>query len=77
MIFLYMENLRLFVAVGNTELSNKMASYTTDQKVFIKTIYFSGGPCVVLKRQYIWHFSVRVAHPETLFIRLLNSLKKR
>jgi hypothetical protein len=76
MIFLYMENLRLFVAVGNTELSNKMASYTTDQKVFIKTIYFSSGPCVTLERQYL-HFSVRVAHPETLFIRLLNSLKKR
>jgi pantothenate kinase len=40
----HLEN--LFVAVGSGELSNKMMSYTKDQNVFIKTVYFSGGSFV-------------------------------
>jgi hypothetical protein len=43
----------LFVAVGNPNLSNKMASYTADQKVFvIKTIYATGCSYVAVERQY-------------------------
>jgi hypothetical protein len=34
----------LFVAAGNAEFCNKMASCMADQKVFvIKTVYSSGG----------------------------------
>jgi hypothetical protein len=44
-----------FVAVGNAEFSNKMASYTTDQKVFTKTSHPTGGSCVGVE------YSVRVA----------------
>jgi hypothetical protein len=43
----------LFVAVVNPGLSNKMASYTTDGKMFvIKTFYSSGGSSVAAERQY-------------------------
>jgi hypothetical protein len=39
-----------FLSVGNAELSNKMASYTTNQKVFVvKTIYSSCGSCLALE----------------------------
>jgi hypothetical protein len=42
---------KLFVAVGDTELSNSTESYTTDQKVFVtETFYSSGGFCVALER---------------------------
>jgi hypothetical protein len=41
-----------FVSVGSTELSNRMASYMTDQKVFrIETFYSFGGSCVAVLRQ--------------------------
>jgi hypothetical protein len=37
----------LFVDIGNIELNEKMASYTTEQEVFvIKTFYSFGGSCV-------------------------------
>jgi hypothetical protein len=53
---------KLFVTVGKTQLSNKMASYTKDQKMFvIKTFYSSGGCSVAVERQYLREFSVRVA----------------
>jgi hypothetical protein len=42
---------KLFIAIGNTELSNKML-YVTDQKVFIKTFYCFAGSCVAVERQY-------------------------
>jgi hypothetical protein len=48
------------VAVGNAELSNKIASYTTDQKVFVvKTCYSSGGSYVSVARQHRREFSAR------------------
>jgi hypothetical protein len=37
----------LFVAVGNTELSNKMASYTSRQKAFVINTFYSSGGCFV------------------------------
>jgi hypothetical protein len=52
----------LFVAVGNNEISNKMASYTTDQKVYvIKTFYSPSGSCVAVETKYRRVFTVRVA----------------
>jgi hypothetical protein len=43
----------LFVAIGNTELNDKMMSHMTYQKVFvITTPYSSGGPFVAVDRQY-------------------------
>jgi hypothetical protein len=51
--------LRKFIcSVGNTQLSNKMESYTTDQKMFIKTFYSFGCSCGVVKRQYRRELSV-------------------
>jgi hypothetical protein len=39
-----------------------MASYTTDQKVFVaKTVNFSGGSCVAVERKYGREFFVGVA----------------
>jgi hypothetical protein len=67
----------LFVALGNAELINKMASYTTNRKLFvIKAFYFSGGSCVAVERQYRREFSVRVV-PSTLSTGLLNSLNEQ
>jgi hypothetical protein len=41
----------LFLAAGNAELSNKMASYMRDQKMFvIKTFCSEGGSCVAVGR---------------------------
>jgi hypothetical protein len=41
-----------FVFVGNAELSNKMASYTADQKAFVTdTFYSSGGSGVAVEEQ--------------------------
>lgn len=63
----------LFVAIGNTELNNKMVSYMTDQKVFITTPYYSGGPFVAVDRVFCW-----VLHSqETPSIKLLHSSKKQ
>jgi Fe2+ or Zn2+ uptake regulation protein len=53
---------KLFAAVCNNELSNKMASNMKDQKMFvIRTFYTIGGFCVVVDRLYHREFSVRVA----------------
>jgi hypothetical protein len=42
---------KVFVAIGNTELSKMMASYTADQKVFLsKTFYSFGDSCVAEER---------------------------
>jgi hypothetical protein len=39
----------LFAPDGNTDLSNSMASYMADQKVFVvKTFNSSGGSCVAV-----------------------------
>jgi hypothetical protein len=44
----------LFVAVGNSELSNKMAPYRTNQKVsVIKTCYSSGGSYVAVETIHV------------------------
>jgi hypothetical protein len=41
-----------FVAVGNTDLCNKVSSYTTDQKAFVaKTCHTCGCSCVAEERQ--------------------------
>lgn len=53
----YLEN--LFVAVGNAEASNKMASYSTDQKVLPESFYTSGGSRVAAEGQYRREFSVK------------------
>jgi hypothetical protein len=72
----HLEN--VFFAVGNTELTNKMASYMTDQEVFVcKTLNFSRGCCVAVKRQYLREFSFKLHHRQILSIGLLNSLKKQ
>jgi hypothetical protein len=47
----HLEN--LFVGVGNSELSNKIASYTTDENVFvIKTVCSSDDSYVAGERKY-------------------------
>jgi hypothetical protein len=53
----------LFVAIRNTEQGNEMASYTTDQKVF------------VIIRQYFQEYSVSVEHSRNAIYGLLYSLK--
>jgi hypothetical protein len=47
----------LLVVVGNGELSNEMATYMTDQEVFIKISYYSSGSCVTVERKYRQEFS--------------------
>jgi hypothetical protein len=51
---------KFYVAVGNAELRNNMALYTTGQEVVIKTFYFSGGYFATVETQYLRWFSVRV-----------------
>lgn len=53
----------VLVPVGNTELSHKMASYTTDQKVFVTKplSHSSGDPYIATDVQYRREFSLRVA----------------
>jgi hypothetical protein len=52
----------LFVTIHNAELSNKMAKYKTDQKVFvIKTFYSFDSSCVAVERELRREFSVRAA----------------
>jgi hypothetical protein len=65
-----------FVAVGSTELSNKMVSHTTDQKVSPKP-FTSSGSCVTVERQYGRGFSVNVAPTRDTCTGLLNSLHNR
>jgi hypothetical protein len=57
----------LLAATGNNEMSNNMTSYMTDQKVFIKTFYSSGGFYDAVEREYSWELSVCVA-PLILYI---------
>lgn len=67
----------LFAAVGSAELSKKMASCTRDQKVVVRTCYFS-GVLVLLRRAGIGDSSLFVlCYRETLSAGLLNSLKKQ
>jgi hypothetical protein len=42
----------LFVAAGNAELSTRIASYTTDQKVFVIKIFSSNGAYANVEREY-------------------------
>jgi hypothetical protein len=57
---------KLFVVVGNTELSHNVVSYTTDQKVFVnKTFYSFGGSCVAVKDSSIERFLFVLLHQET------------
>jgi hypothetical protein len=70
---------KIFVGIGSNEISNKMASYTTDREVFIiKTSYISGCSSVAADRQYHREFSNRVApSTDTPSTELLYSLKKK
>jgi hypothetical protein len=66
-------------ATGNAELSNKMVSHMSDQKVFlIKTIYSFGASHVAVVRQYHWEFYVHVvpSRDTTCWI-VKKSLKKQ
>jgi hypothetical protein len=68
----------LFVVNGNAELSNKIAAYTTDQKVFVvKTVYSSGRSCVAVKRKYSRDFSVRVAPPRDTIYRTVKRFEEK
>jgi Fe2+ or Zn2+ uptake regulation protein len=67
----------LFAAIGITELSNKMASHTTDQELFvIKTFYSSGGSCVAVERQYHREFSVRVVPSRDTIYRTIKQFEE-
>jgi hypothetical protein len=51
----------LLVAVGSSQLNNKMISYTRCQKVFVVKIFYSSGEFrVSVERQYSRRLSVRV-----------------
>jgi hypothetical protein len=52
---------KLFVAAGNKELSKNIASYTTDQKVFVIKTFTFLVVLVLLGRQYRPEICVRVA----------------
>jgi hypothetical protein len=69
----------LFVDIGNSELSDKMASYTKDQKVFIIKTFSSSGGSWLLWRDNIVESCLLVLqhHRETLSTGLPNSLKKQ
>jgi hypothetical protein len=47
---------KLIVAIDNTELSKKIAPYTPNQKVFIKTFYSSGCSYSVVDGEYHRNF---------------------
>jgi hypothetical protein len=67
-----------FVAVGNAELSNKMASYMRDQRMFvIKTYYSYGCSCVAVGRQYGRKFSVRVLPSRGAIYRTVKQAEER
>jgi hypothetical protein len=69
------ENLR--VAVGNAELSNKMALCTTNKKMFfIKTFYCSGGSCAAVERQYPQEFSIRTAQSRDIICRTVKQFEE-
>jgi hypothetical protein len=57
----------LFVAIGNTELSSKMASCT---------FYSSGGSCVAVDRQYLREFSVRFAPLRDSICRIIKQFRE-
>lgn len=75
-IFLHVwEN--LFVAVGDPEPSNKVASYTTGQEVFVVIPFSSSGsPYIVWRDNSSESFLFVLQHRETLSSGLLNNLKK-
>jgi hypothetical protein len=53
---------KLFIFVGNTDLSNKMVPYTASQKVFVvKTFYCFGCSCVAADGQCRTEIFVPVA----------------
>jgi hypothetical protein len=61
----------VFIAVGKAELSNKMASYITDRKVFaIKTIYSSGGSCISEENQFREGFLFVLFHRRHLLLHM-------
>jgi hypothetical protein len=67
--------LGLFVAMGNTKLSNIVWYHTTNQKVFgTKTFYSSGGSFVAVERQYCREFLFVIRHLPMLCDGLLNTL---
>jgi hypothetical protein len=69
---LYIYIFGIFFSNGSAEMNNKMASYTTEQEVFIKSFYSLSGSCVAVeRRRFVLHYR------ETLFLGLLNKLKKR
>lgn len=52
----------LFVAFGNAELSNKMASYTADHKMSVKKTFTLPVVLVMLCRDNVHSFPARVPH---------------
>jgi hypothetical protein len=66
----------IFVAIGSTELSSRMASYMTDKKVFVIETFYCLVVLVLLWRDNIIE-SFLLPHQETLPTGLLNSLKKQ
>lgn len=68
---------KLFVAVDITELRNKMASYMTDQRVFVIKIFHSSNiSCVPVQRQYHRQLSVRVAPSTGTVYRIIKQLEE-
>jgi hypothetical protein len=61
-------------STGNADLSNKMVSHMSDQKLFlIKTFYAFGASHVAMVRQYHWEFYVCVvASRDILFCRIVK-----
>jgi hypothetical protein len=67
---------KLFIAVGNTELSNKMAMYTADKEAFIST-YSSCGFYVAVETEYGREFSVRAAPSTDTLSRITEQSEER
>lgn len=69
-----LHTLELYFLPLETQLINKLASYMTDQKVFvIKIFYTSGGSCDSVVRQYRRELSVRVDHRDTIYLIIKQS----
>lgn len=68
---------KLFVATGSAELSSNMASYMTDQKVFIKTFTVLVVFVLLWRDNIIKNFLFVLHHQDILYTGLLNSFKKQ
>jgi hypothetical protein len=68
---------KVIIAVGNTELNNKLALHTTNQKVFVNKIFCSsGGSYVAVESRLRREFSVRVEPSRDSICRIIKQFEE-